>query len=63
MTFLYLEKGPEYHWTRELLNLMGLPIPDGLDKIWSKENEQWMKALSQKQSATAKTAQAKLKQF
>ena len=62
MTFMYLEEGLEYHWMRELLSFMGLPIPDGLDEIWSKENEQRMKVLRQKQSATAKTARAKLKQ-
>lgn len=62
MSFMYREVGAGYHWMHELLLSLGLPIPDGIEEIWYKENERRMKALQRKQSDQAKTARAHLKQ-
>ncbi|KAL9977739.1 hypothetical protein ACROYT_G015178 [Oculina patagonica] len=45
-----------------VLSLMSLPIPDGVDEIWRRENEQRMKVLTKQQSAAVKTGRAKMKQ-
>lgn len=62
MTFMFKTNGKAYHWMRELLTLMKLPIPDGIEDIWSHENEQRMRGLVKQQTKAAKTARAKRKQ-
>lgn len=62
MTFMYKFAGPSYHWMRELYTLLHLPIPDGLEEIWTMENQKRMRALTKKQTNQAKSERAKQKQ-
>lgn len=62
MSFMYKEEGAGYHWMRELLLSLGLPIPDGIEEVWQRENDKRMKGLEKKKSDKAKNARAKLKQ-
>lgn len=62
MTFMYNYTGVDYHWMRDLLSKMGLPVPDGIEDIWRGENERRMARLKKQKSETAKTARAKRKQ-
>ena len=54
MTFMHKAVGPEYHWLQELLQLMGLPVPDGIQDIWTAENQRRMLALQKQKTKEAK---------
>lgn len=58
MSFMYKLEGPRYHWMKELLILMGLPIPDGLDEILEKENIRRMGILNKQKNEKAKAVRA-----
>ena len=58
MTFMFKNEGVNYHWMRELLQLMDLPIPDGIEDIWKKENQQRMNRLEKQKTREAKGARA-----
>ena len=62
MTCMFHERGPRYHWMRELLELSGLPIPDLIEDVWEEENLRRMRNLERQQTKEVKTARAKRKQ-
>ncbi|KXJ07142.1 hypothetical protein AC249_AIPGENE6000 [Exaiptasia diaphana] len=62
MTFMYNTAGKEYHWMRSVLSLMKLPVPDGIQDVWTGENTRRIKALEKQKTEKAKRARVMRKQ-
>ena len=62
MTFLVEQKGPSYHWARDLFSKMGLPEVDGLEEIIVRENQERMKRLQRKKTDHVKKQRVTFKQ-
>ena len=63
MTFMFNKEGSNYHWMRELLEEMAMPIPDGIEKMWKEENERRMNRLCKQKMKEAKAARANRKKM